>query len=955
MAPRLQHHYIGWHRPVLHLAAEWLAGEWTGGVLDLSRWLVVVPTKHSGRRLREHLASLASSRGAAVLPPRVVTPHSLLALFTEGERLPDRTTALAAWTHVLLGLEPSAFPALFPSAPQGRDLSWALACAQRFMQVQHLLGENGDSIGTLVSRESGNHLLEETARWADLARVEAEVTSLLASLGYGDPTAARTRAAAEASPPEGVEAVALLGAPDPIPLALRALTSLSRTLPVHVVVHAPEALAPLFDDWGRPRTDRWSRRSLDIPLEKVRLVPDPKRQGEALAEHVRRHGIAPSDIAVGVPDPELIPFLDKALAQIERKTYDPAGLPLRSHPLVVLLGLFGELLDVGRYESLAALLRHPDYLRLLRRELPDLDPARLLSQLDAFQNAHLPGTLRDVRFHLRSGGTEDRSVDMLRRAVGRLDAHLAGLAQGALGERLLELLSVVYSTRELHLERAEDRAFHAAATAVSELLFTFDGELYDRLGFTRTDRFAMVRQALVGLSYYPEREADSADLLGWLELHWDDAPHLVVTGMNDGRVPESVVGDAFLPDHLRQSLGLACNASRFARDAYLAAALLHVRSPGATGDGGPTSVLFLVGKASASGDPLRPSRLLFLCDDEALPERTRRLFGEVSEVSAAVPSTTRWHLRPPPAPLPDRLPVTALRDYLTCPFRFYLKWVLGMGSVDDRQAEMDALQFGTLCHAALEDFGSATEVRDSDDAGAIAAFLVDSLDRHLASWFGPRPPVAVVVQAEAARQRLVWAAKAQAEERAAGWRIIAVERRLGGGQGASLGGLAIRGRADRVERHEDGRYRVLDYKTRDKPEPPSSVHLAAARQDTPEWQRVDVDGKERRWTDLQLPLYAHFLSQAMGSPVESGYFHLPLAVTETGVYTWEGLDVGMVDSAVACATGIAEAILDWRFWPPGPPSRYDDFEFLCGASPVESVDVAWFEEMLRSQRKGGRP
>jgi ATP-dependent helicase/nuclease subunit B len=40
----------------------------------------------------------------------------------------------------------------------------------------------------------------------------------------------------------------------------------------------------------------------------------------------------------------------------------------------------------------------------------------------------------------------------------------------------------------------------------------------------------------------------------------------VVAGLNDGLVPDAVVGDAFLPESLRERLGLKTNAARLARD-----------------------------------------------------------------------------------------------------------------------------------------------------------------------------------------------------------------------------------------------------------------------------------------------------------------------------------------------------------------------------------------------------
>jgi len=69
-------HFLPWDRPLLPQAVAWLARDWSGtGPLDLARWLVVVPTRQAGRRLREALAEHAAEAGQAVFPPRVVTPR----------------------------------------------------------------------------------------------------------------------------------------------------------------------------------------------------------------------------------------------------------------------------------------------------------------------------------------------------------------------------------------------------------------------------------------------------------------------------------------------------------------------------------------------------------------------------------------------------------------------------------------------------------------------------------------------------------------------------------------------------------------------------------------------------------------------------------------------------------------------------------------------------------------
>ena len=146
--------------------------------------------------------------------------------------------------------------------------------------------------------------------------------------------------------------------------------------------------------------------------------------------------------------------------------------------------------------------------------------------------------------------------------------------------------------------------------------------------------------------HYDEKPAGAVELQGWLELLWEDAPHLVVAGLNDGRVPDAVVGDPFLPESLRGQLGLKTNGARFARDAYLLQALAKCRA-----QGGSLDLLF--GKTSAAGDPLRPSRLLLRCADAELPARVEFLFRPAESARPNPPWQRAWQLSPPRVPAPS--------------------------------------------------------------------------------------------------------------------------------------------------------------------------------------------------------------------------------------------------------------------------------------------------------------
>jgi ATP-dependent helicase/nuclease subunit B len=297
-------------------------------------------------------------------------------------------------------------------------------------------------------------------------------------------------------------------------------------------------------------------------------------------------------------------------------------------------------------------------------------------------------------------------------------------------------------------------------------------------------------------------------------------------------------------------------------------------------------------------------------------------------------------LRPRRAAGPRQLPVTAFRDYLRCPVRFYLTRVLGMEAVDPEKTELDAFDFGNLCHAALEAMGREPALRDCTDGAILRDFLWAELERIVRARHGAELMLPLTVQIESARQRLAHAAEIQARERAEGWVIEEVEWRFPESPSLVFGGLPVRGKIDRLDRHEGtGAWRVLDYKTSDKPVTPRAAHCRSARTGvTPELGRFTLDGRELEWTDLQLPLY---LAAVADRNAVGGYFNLPKAVGETGIVLWPDYSPQWQAAAMRCAAAVAGAIQAGRFWPPAEEVPYDDFAVLFHHGAVESIEPEW--------------
>jgi hypothetical protein len=177
--------------------------------------------------------------------------------------------------------------------------------------------------------------------------------------------------------------------------------------------------------------------------------------------------------------------------------------------------------------------------------------------------------------------------------------------------------------------------------------------------------------------------------------------------------------------------------------------------------------------------------------------------------------------------------------------------------------------------------------------------------------------------------------------RGEGWRTIYSEQKMKG-WGLNLGGIKFSGKIDRVDKlAAANEYRVWDYKTGAKKIKPHESHWAKADDEDVDrsWQCVkNVDGKPRRWVDLQLPLYVWALRQRHpDARITAGYFVLPATVTDTGTLLWENLDEQMVDDAVRCAEEAVRRIRAGEFWPAAADPPMDAWEPLLG-DPLQTVD-----------------
>lgn len=927
----LQTLFWGWEAPVVEKAVAFLTEGWDEkAALDLLDTLILVPNAEAARRLRE---ALAHRTGAAFIP-HVGLPETVLMPPAERVKAATALQTHLAWHRALEQAVLDKLTSLFPKLPPQRGWAWLAETARMLVELQSLLGAGG---WTFEAVSQAAPAARDVQRWRELAALERFYLRELQKLGVSDSQQMKRQHAATPILPAGIRRVVVMPSPDLPPLMDRWLEACG--VPVTVMVHAPQDLTQAFDGFGHPKTSFWGEdTSFVLPLDEqaIHVARDPSVQSMAALD-LLREAVPQGRTALGVCDAEVASLLNENLSLEGAHAYEPGGVPVHEDGLWHLLSQMQTLLASGSWKAFAALLRISEVRDML---VPRAFATKLLAEADAFAAEHLPVTLQ----HAAEFALEVNSP--LRAAISAARQLVHEMTRQSLSKAARQLILKLYGDRIFHPEAPGHRERTELASEWLRLTEEIERETA-RFELTPSfeEAFALSLERLSQSRLAEPRGEIDLVLQGWLELLWEPAPHLIVTGMNEEHVPGIFISHPFLPDTLREELSLPCQATRFARDAAILAALTHQRQSNG-------SLHLLCGQWSESGDALRPSRLLFLCGDKQLPARVTHLFPKEDETGTLTEParTLAWSLEPRVEVRPlEHISPSRLKAYLACPFRYHLEQNLRMTTVDPTKRELDALDFGNVIHHAFHQLASDAALAACDDAKKIADCLTAAAEARVHELHGKRPAPLVSLQLESVLQRLRQAAVLEAEHRAEGWRIQYSEFDLGKEQPLQLDGVALHGRIDRVERNErSGQLRLIDFKTGDKPRTPFEAHLKKVTGRTriteaDEWKCFDApDGTRQMWLDLQLPLYALAMQHRGLRPDSIAYVVLPKSIQDTALIEWPDLTPAILDAALTCATEALRRIRAGQFWPPNENLRHDPFAemFLGDVTGVISSEAA---------------
>ena len=515
-------------------------------------------------------------------------------------------------------------------------------------------------------------------------------------------------------------------------------------------------------------------------------LPDPAAEAQAIALAIREAlETSGRTAALVTPDRLLASRVSALLARWGIEADDSAGRALSElAPGTLLLAIASAAAEDLAPVALLALLKHPLVGAEGEQRRAWVDDVRLLDR--ALRGPRPAGGLKGLDEHFALQEETVRGcVKAWRRVRTRLDGlialqsatSLSGLAEG-----------IAASADQL----ASDRVWTGSAgRAAADLISHVQGLSAADLTLDPSDCVPILRQLLDGVRIRPAFGGHPRVFIwGLLEARLQQADLMILGGLNEGVWPASPAPDPWLAPKIRANLGLPGLEFRVGLSAHDFASAL----------GAPNVLITRARRDSRS--PTVASRLWL-----RLQAMTGGLVRDTKLERLALaldnPGIPKPADRPAPKPgieqRPKLISVTSVDRLKADPFAFYAQQILGLRRLDPVDANHSAAWKGTAVHKVLEDW-----LREDDcDPGKLVArarALLASATIHpmLRALWQPR-----LIEA------IRWIEELETENQAAGRRPVAAETR---GE-ATIDGVLLHGKADRIDRLADGGLAIVDYKT----------------------------------------------------------------------------------------------------------------------------------------------
>jgi len=581
----------------------------------------------------------------------------------------------------------------------------------------------------------------------------------------------------------------------------------------HRVRLLSEAMRPAdtTEHWRRLSADDISARALD---GFARIDCDtPQEEAGVIALAMREALETPQKTcALITPDRRLARRVSLSLRRWGISVDDSGGQPLTELPIGAWLMLTAEMAEEALAPvTLLSFLKHP----ILAAGMP---PQELRDMVYLLDELALRGPRPAKGFYGLREAVAALDKKPLLRWLDRLESQMrdfVGLMDSPAEKPFHDLLTA-------HLRMAETLA---ATTDVSGAERLWQGEAGEEAAeflnsLLKSSRdvpplppehyVSLLGNLLKTLTVRPRYGAHPRlGILGQIEARLYCADMVILGGLNEGTWPALPAHDPWMSRPMRKKFGLPApekSLSLAAHDFVQAGSAREVMITRARKvDGTPTvparwllrleTVLKAAGLEWGQAPGLKYRRWARLMDEPR----------EIKPASRPAPS-------PPVEARPRQLSVTRIESWMRDPYQIYAKYVLDLKALDPVDADPGGAERGTFIHAALEKFIETFPGGVPEDAVAQllhfgrAALAERRIPPEVEAFWWPRFER---IASQFIRQEREWREEARPylTEVSGRWQFE-----------AKAGPFVLTGKADRIDKFNDGGYAIIDYKSGFTPE-----------------------------------------------------------------------------------------------------------------------------------------
>jgi RecB family exonuclease len=454
-----------------------------------------------------------------------------------------------------------------------------------------------------------------------------------------------------------------------------------------------------MQDWGMDEP-QWVSNHLTQSPKSITVTAIAERVGMAKAAGLKvsellAQGAKPNDIAIVLPDENLLfPLLHSLPAEVKDINVS-MGFPLRSTPLYSLvegLVLLHENADrrknneqseeVYSFRDVKGILRHPYIHSALWREADDAaHELRRDNQVfvtpkhfEKYEEGHL------LRFLFQPWTSIPQATDFLLQLFKKLESALRR-EDTKTPTMELEYLLQFY----LLIRRLRDR-LDAYASAM-------DLDTFRRL----------LREVIASASIpFSGEPLNGLQVLGVLETRLLDFPHIIMLSVNEGLVPSAAASSSFIPFNLRKAFGLPTQEEKDAVHAYhFYRSLQRTRTAhllfNAESDsfGGGEASRFIA-QLRAELAPAAQGIVQWQEETLSFPATRQEIKTiQVEKTDDVIQSLRKFSVEKGFSP-------SVLMTYLNCTLQFYFHHILHLREEEEVQEQLEANELGDLAHKTLE-------------------------------------------------------------------------------------------------------------------------------------------------------------------------------------------------------------------------------------------------------------